>query len=206
MAESKRGVVREVAVGVATTLIVAAITAIVSWLSPRAQAFLVGPSGLRAWEVYAIFAAGLLLGAAPGLWIGYRKGSTNPVAPIRGSASQRNGEGRSASSPALYPRPLHDSCIRALRFKDNAYQSVNDIAAHLAEIGGASPKSDIEQALAELVEHEWVSDRINVQTGWEYKLIGGGVAYARECRYPVEGHPGGTRSTNRPRSLPRQLK
>lgn len=206
MTESKRGVVREVAVGVATTLIVAAVTAIVSWLSPRAQAFLVGPSGLRVWEVYAIFAAGLLLGAAPGLWIGYRKGATSPAALTRGSASQPNGEGRSATSPALYPRPLHDHCIRALRFKDNAYQSVDDIAAHLAGIGGAPPKSDIEQALAELVEHEWVSNRLNMRTGWEYRLIGGGVVYARECGYPVEGHPGGTRSTNSPRSVPRHLK
>lgn len=192
-------------VAAASTLVAAAVTSAAGWLSPRAQAALQGPLELRIWEATALLAITLFLGAATGLWIGYRKGSASSAPVVRNSASPPGSEGRTALSPAFYPRPLHDHCIRALRFKDNEYQSVNGIAEHLASIGVPTPKSDIEQVLAELVEHEWVSNQINVQTGWEYKLIGGGVAYARDCGFPVKGHLRGTRSTNRPSSVHRRL-
>lgn len=55
-------------------------------------------------------------------------------------------------------------------------------------MGHATPLSDIEQSLEGLIDESWASNVINPSKGvWEYRLIGDGVAYARDQGFPVSG-------------------
>lgn len=199
MTGSRQGIGREVlvaALGGAGATIIASLMAAIS---PPAQAFLTRVWEIRVWETYAIICIALVLGTVFGLIVGHHKGATKAEEAPAAIIPQTKPETRlppapprpklaSATAPGAFdPTPLHSLCIRALRFKDDEYQSIGDIALVLQQIGHPTPRSDIGQALTDLCGESWASQMLKYPGGWHYKLIGRGITYAREHAFGVEG-------------------
>lgn len=186
MKGSSGGVAREIAIAGAGGLVTTACTTAAAWLSPRAQEYLTGTSRFLVWEVFAVLVTALILGTVLGLLIGYHRGqvsveleAVDPAAPAKPVVPMPT---------SFEPTPLQILCIRALRIADNRYQSLAVISVLLARMGHATPLSDIEQSLEDLIDQAWVSNVIDPSEGaWEYRLIGEGTAYARERGFPVSG-------------------
>lgn len=186
MKGSHGGVAREIAIAGAGGLVTTACTTAVAWFSPRAKEYLTGPSLFLMWEVFAVFVVALILGTMLGLIFGYHKGQVSVEREAQTPAPQAKPV--ASPHPSFEPTPLQILCIRALRIADNRYQSLLVISGLLARMGHATPLSDIEQSLEGLIDESWASNVINPSKGvWEYRLIGDGVAYARDQGFPVSG-------------------
>lgn len=181
MKESNRGFARESLVAAFGGAGATGLTSLAAWLSPGAKAWLIGIWQLHVWQACGLVGLALLLGGIIGLWVGHQRGTTSP-------ASSSPSAKPLSPSPEFKPSELHRLCIKALRFRDNEYLTVGEIASMLERAGTRTPKGDIEQSLTDLVDQSWVSDRLDgYHTGWEYKLSGPGVTYARQEKFLTAG-------------------
>lgn len=140
------------------------------------------------WETLTIFSAGLAVGwLLAKAWQELTKAkkpdrsSEPPASSALVRSSGRPAERIKAPEP-FTPSDLQVQCIKVLRYGDDEWFSPREVAERISP---RQPRSDVEQALRELVNAGWASDRLNVIHGPSYRLRGAGLDFARQHDYPV---------------------